>query len=385
MRRLFNKRIKALNQLPNPRLGTWGVLPRLFIPMLALLLAALAVQPAWSNPKYAAYVWDTNTGEVLFESHSDEMRFPASLTKIMTLYLVFEALEAGRISLASPISVSDNAAAEVPTKLGIKPGGMITVQNAILSLVTRSANDMATALAEKLGGSEENFARLMTAKARQLGMESTIFRNAHGLPDPRQITTARDMAVLGYAMREHFPNRYRYFQTREFNFGGQTIGNHNRLLDRVTGVDGIKTGYTRASGFNLVTSVRPEDGRSVVAVVMGGQTGASRDNQMAALIAEHLPRASTEKSVDLIVERPAFSHWVPMVFVMPEEMPVPQFRVRGARNMMASRPASARTAANAGTVVDVRTTDTGYAMPNRAGEGTSLPDESRVRDALGGR
>lgn len=384
MRRFFKQRIKALNQLANPRRLTGNVHSRLWIPILALLLAALAVQPASANPKYAAYVWDTNTGEVLFESQADEQRFPASLTKIMTLYLVFEALEAGRISLASPVPVSENAAAEVPSKLGIKPGGVITVQNAILSLVTRSANDMATALGELLGGTEENFGRLMTARARQLGMNDTVFHNAHGLPDPRQTTTARDMAVLGYAMREHFPDRYRYFQTREFNFGGQKIGNHNRLLGRVTGVDGIKTGFTRASGFNLVTSVRQEDGRSVVAVVMGGQTGASRDNHMAELIEEHLPRASAVKSADLIVERPAFSHRVPMVFVMPDEMPVPEFRIRPAPRMIASRPAPARTAANAGTSVDIRTTDTGYAMPGRAGA-TALPDESRVRDALGGR
>jgi len=361
--------------------------------MLAVLIAALMTQPALSNPRYAAYVWDTNTGEVLFEANADEARYPASLTKIMTLYLVFEALEAGRVTLASPVPVSEHAAAEVPSKLGIRPGGVITVQNAILSLVTRSANDMATALGEMLGGSEQNFARLMTAKARQLGMNSTILRNAHGLPDVRQVTTARDMAVLGYAMREHFPGRYRYFQTREFNFGGQSIGNHNRLLGRVTGVDGIKTGYTRASGFNLVTSVRRQDGRNVVAVVMGGQTGASRDNHMAALIEEHLPRASAVKSVDLIVDRPAFTRRVPMVFVMPDEMPVPEFRFRGTEALIASRPRPARTttgttaarAAHPGAHVDVSTSDVGYAMPRRSDGGSALPDESRVREALGGR
>ena len=378
-----------MNQLLDPRRETGRAFSRLLFPVLALLIAALMVQPALSNPRYAAYVWDTNSGEVLFEADADEPRYPASLTKIMTLYLTFEALESGRLTLASPVPVSAHAAAEVPSKLGIKPGGVITVQNAILSLVTRSANDMATALGEMLGGSEQDFARLMTAKARQLGMDSTTFRNAHGLPDVRQITTARDMAVLGYAMREHFPARYRYFQTREFNFGGQSIGNHNRLLGRVTGVDGIKTGYTRASGFNLVTSVRREDGRSVVAVVMGGQTGASRDDHMAALIEEHLPRAATEKSVDLIVDRPAFTRRVPMVFVMPDEMPVPQFRLRGTEALIASRPnpASPTAARFAGpdAHADTRTSNVGYTMPRRADGSSALPDVSRVLEALGAR
>ena len=355
-------------------------MPRILLPFLALLFAALAMQPAQSNPKYAAYVWDTNTGEVLFERYSDETRFPASLTKIMTLYMVFEALESGRVTLASPIPVSENAAAEVPSKLGMRAGSLITVENAIRSLVTRSANDMATALGEMLGGTEANFARLMTARARQLGMNDTIFHNAHGLPDERQVTTARDMAVLGYAIREHFPERYHYFQTREFNFAGQTIGNHNRLLCRVTGVDGIKTGFTRASGFNLVSSVRL-NGRSIVAVVMGGQTGASRDDHMAELIVEHLPQASPVKSADLIVERPAFRPRVAKVNVMPDAMEAPQFRIRDEGPVLVAKPTPPATAA---TTVDVRTSDTGYAMPARAA-GSSLPGEGRVRDALGRR
>lgn len=349
----------------------------ILVPAVAFLVAALATFPAFANERYAAYVWDTNTGEVLFARNDAEPRFPASLTKIMTLYMVFEALEAGRIGLASPVPVSENAAAEVPSKLGMRAGSLITVENAIRSLVTRSANDMATALGEMLGGTEENFARLMTAKAKQLGMDSTIFHNAHGLPDERQLTTARDMAVLGYAIREHFPDRYHYFQTREFNFAGQTIGNHNRLLGRVEGVDGIKTGFTRASGFNLVTSVRL-NGRSIVAVVMGGQTGASRDDHMAALIRDHLPRASAVKPADIIVQRPAFLRRVAKVHVMPEVMEVPRFREQFEAPSLASKPVPATTAST----VDVTTTDTGYALP-RAGRGTSLPSEQIVRDALG--
>lgn len=311
--------------------------------LLLLLAAALilaSVQTASANPRYAAYVLDTNTGQVLFSRNADAQRFPASLTKIMTLYLVFEAMEAGRINKNTPIPVSAKAAAEPPSKLGLRAGSTITVENAILALVTRSANDIATAVGEFLGGSEANFARMMTAKARQLGMNSTTFQNAHGLPNNRQVTTARDMAILGLAVREHFPNHYHYFGTRQFNFAGQRIGNHNRLLGRVTGVDGIKTGFIRASGFNLVTSVRT-GGRSVVAVVMGGRTGASRDDHMAALIREHLPRASTRQPSQPLVARgaPVTSN-VRVASVMPERMPIPEFRPRG-QVVAAAAPAAA--------------------------------------------
>ena len=236
--------------------------------------------PAQANPRYASIVVDVATGEVLHGSNADATRYPASLTKIMTIYLLFEALETGRISKNTPIPISAKAAAEPPSKLGLRAGSTITVESAILALITRSANDVATAVGEFLGGSESKFASMMTAKARQLGMNSTTFRNAHGLPNNQQVTTARDMAILGLAVREHFPQHYSYFGTRQFTFNGQRIGNHNRLLGRVTGVDGIKTGFIRASGFNLVTSVRT-GGRSVVAVVMGGRTGASRDDHMA--------------------------------------------------------------------------------------------------------
>ena len=296
---------------------------------IALIFALSLAGSASANPRYAAYVLDTNTGQVLFSRNADAQRFPASLTKVMTLYLVFEAMEAGRINKNTPIPVSAKAAAEPPSKLGLRAGSTITVENAILALVTRSANDVATAVGEFLGGSEANFARMMTAKARQLGMNSTTFQNAHGLPNNRQVTSARDMAILGLAVREHFPNHYHYFGTRQFNFAGQRIGNHNRLLGRVTGVDGIKTGFIRASGFNLVTSVRT-GGRSVVAVVMGGQTGASRDDHMAALIREHLPRASTRQPSQPLVARgaPVTSN-VRAASMMPERMPIPEFRPRG--------------------------------------------------------
>lgn len=249
--------------------------------------------------RQAAIVIDAKTGKVLYSADADGRRYPASLTKMMTLYLTFEALAKGKINRASPVSFSSHAAAQAPTKLGVKAGGSVTVDTAILSVVTKSANDSATALAEMLGGTESNFARMMTAKARQLGMNGTVFRNANGLPDPGQFTTARDMATLGIALREHFPQYYGYFSQRSFLYGRQRINGHNRLLGRIKGVDGIKTGYTRASGFNLVSSVSIGN-RRLVGVVMGGTSGSSRDNQMAALINTYLPRASTRGGGDLV-------------------------------------------------------------------------------------
>lgn len=227
----------------------------------------------------------------LYRDHADAPRYPASLTKMMTLYLIFDALESGRISKGTAIPVSANAANEAPSKLGLKQGQTITVEQVILALVTKSANDAATAIGEFLGGSEVGFARLMTQKARQLGMTSTTFRNANGLPDTAQKTTARDMARLGLALRDHHPGYYSYFNTRSFKYKGRRFGNHNHLLGRVKGVDGIKTGYTNASGFNLVSSVEAQ-GRSIVAVVMGGHTVRSRDARMKRLISRCLAKAS---------------------------------------------------------------------------------------------
>ncbi|WEX87325.1 D-alanyl-D-alanine carboxypeptidase [Sinorhizobium garamanticum] len=272
--------------------------------VLAGAIAVLALAaPANANPKYAGIVVDAKTGKVLYGEDADELRYPASLTKMMTLYLAFEALEAGRISKSTPVPFSKNASAEPPSKLGVRAGKSITVEQAILSLVTRSANDAATALGELLGGSEQRFARMMTNKARALGMTHTTYRNANGLPNPEQKTTARDQARLGIALRQHFPQYYDYFSTRSFRFGKQTIGNHNRLLGNVRGVDGIKTGYTRASGFNLVTSAQL-DGRSIVAVVLGGTSGGSRDAQMRKLVAKYMPAASRRGGGNLIAQTP---------------------------------------------------------------------------------
>jgi D-alanyl-D-alanine carboxypeptidase len=267
----------------------------------AIGLASAAPVSAAKDSRYAAIVIDANTGETLHSSSADSRRYPASLTKMMTLYLTFEALSKGRIQKDSKVVFSKNAAAEPPTKIGVKAGGSISVEAAILSLITRSANDSATALGEMLAGSEADFARMMTAKARSLGMKGTVFRNANGLPNTAQFTTARDMAKLGIALREHFPQYYGYFSTRSFAFGRQRIANHNRLLGRVKGVDGIKTGYTRASGFNLVSSVQ-DGNRRIVAVVLGGTSGGSRDNKMAELIKTYMPQASKRGGGDLIAK-----------------------------------------------------------------------------------
>ncbi|MCC6890741.1 MAG: D-alanyl-D-alanine carboxypeptidase [Hyphomicrobiales bacterium] len=256
------------------------------------------------GPGYAAIVVDANSGATLHAANPDAIRHPASLTKIMTLYLLFERLESGKLSLDSQFRVSERAADQSPTKLGLREGSTIRVEDAIKGMVTRSANDAAVVVAENLAGSEEEFARQMTRKARALGMSSTVYRNASGLPDSAQVTTARDQAILGRAIQERFPRYYSYFATRSFTFRGQRIGNHNRLLGKVEGVDGIKTGYIRASGFNLVTSVR-RNGRRVVAVVLGGTTAAARDARMRQLLAQHVDSASTRRTAPLIAEAPA--------------------------------------------------------------------------------
>lgn len=240
----------------------------------------------------AALVVDAKTGKVLYSSNADTRTYPASLTKIMTLYMLFESLDSGRDTLSTRITVSKHAASQPPSKLGLKPGQTISVKDAILSLVTRSANDIAAAIGEHLSGTESGFARQMTARARSLGMSSTTFRNASGLPDSAQVTTARDMAILGRAIQDRFPQYFDYFKVSSFTYKGTRIGNHNRLLGKYPGVDGIKTGYIRASGFNLVTSVNQKD-RRVVAVVLGGSSGSSRDQRMAGLLKTYVPKAST--------------------------------------------------------------------------------------------
>jgi len=256
-----------------------------------------------SSPPSASIVIDANSGNVLHSAKPDELRHPASLTKIMTLYLLFEQLDAGKVKLDSPLRVSEHAAGQSPTKLGLKPGSSITAEEAIKGMVTRSANDAAVVVAENLGGSEEQFAAMMTRKAHALGMSKTVYRNASGLPNDEQVTTARDQSTLGRAIQERFPRYYSYFQTRSFSFHGQSIGNHNRLLGRVEGVDGIKTGYTQASGYNLVTSVH-RNGRYLVAVVLGGASAGSRDARMEQLIEANIKNGSIKHTAPIVAEAP---------------------------------------------------------------------------------
>src|SRR5438477_5568138 len=256
------------------------------------------------SPQFSSIIVDGNSGAVLSSNNPDGIRRPASLTKIMTLYLLFERLDAGKMKLDTEMEVSEHASEQAPTKLGLKPGQTLKVEDAIRALVTKSANDAAVVIAEARAGDEDSFAKMMTRKARALGMSKTVYRNASGLPNDDQITTARDQATLGRAIQDRFPRHYRYFATSTFVYKGNAIRNHNRLLGNVEGVDGIKTGYTRASGFNLVSSMR-RGNRHLVGVVLGGRSGSSRDATMRSLLAENLDKAATKRTVAAITERGA--------------------------------------------------------------------------------
>ncbi len=248
-----------------------------------------------AGARHAAMILDANTGAVLHNEDGDEPRHPASLTKMMTLYLTFETLQSGRMSMSDKIMVSQEAASQAPSKLDLEPGEEISVSDAVRALVTKSANDVAVALAEKIGGSERNFVRLMNTRAREIGMMRTHFENASGLPNNEQVTTARDMITLGLRLQDDFPAYYPLFATRAFSYNGATLKNHNTMLNSFQGIDGIKTGYTRASGFNLVSSVH-RGGRHVVGAVFGGASAATRNGEMRMLLTRALTRASTFKS-----------------------------------------------------------------------------------------
>ncbi len=241
--------------------------------------------------KYASIVVDFESGKVLYEKNADTRNYPASLTKMMTLYMLFDALDKGQVTLETRMPVSARAAGMAPTKLGLPKGSSIAVEDAILALAVKSANDVATVVAEHLGGTEIEFARMMTAKARGLGMDQTTFRNASGLPNRGQLSTARDMARLSAALIRHFPDYYAYFSYSSFEYNGRTYRGHNNLLDDYDGADGIKTGYIRASGFNLAASVMRDD-RRLIAVVFGGRTARSRDAHMVELLDRGYVRAA---------------------------------------------------------------------------------------------
>ena len=237
---------------------------------------------------------DGNTGKVLYARNADAKRYPASLTKIMTLYLLFDLIAEGKVDYTTDFYVTKHAAGRPPSKLGLKPGQSIRVIDAIKALVTKSANDVAAVVAENIAGSEANFAKLMTKRARQIGMRSTTFKNASGLPNSKQVTTARDMITLAIRIQRDHPQHYKFFKTKEFRYRGRRYRNHNALLYSYKGTDGIKTGYTRASGFNLTSSVRRR-GKHVVAVVLGGKSSRSRNAQMRRVLDRALKRASVNK------------------------------------------------------------------------------------------
>ncbi|WP_288900918.1 D-alanyl-D-alanine carboxypeptidase [uncultured Sneathiella sp.] len=250
---------------------------------LLLLLTVMVTLPDAAHARYAAIVMDSRTGEVLYARNADDRLYPASLTKIMTLYMTFDALKRGKLRLDQKLPVSARAAGQTPTKLGLKKGDRITVQDAMFGLITKSANDAATVLAESMAESEAAFARDMTEKAKRLGMRRTSFRNASGLPNRGQKSTARDMAILGAALIHDFPQYYHFLSLEEFDYKGKAFKNHNNLLKKYKGADGIKTGYIRASGFNLVASAKRGSNR-LVGVVFGGRSAKSRDIHMAALL-----------------------------------------------------------------------------------------------------
>lgn len=253
-----------------------------YIKVLLVVFFCGLCWPTWAAPQ-AALVVDASTDTILFEHNATQPRHPASLTKMMTLYLIFDAIKQQRLTLQQPLNISKRAAAQPPSKLGLRAGSTITVEQVIFALVTRSANDAATVIAETLGSTESQFGHIMTQTARRLGMQKTSFRNASGLPDSHQITTAWDMYLLARALQNDFPEFYHYFSKPSFRFGKRIHKNHNHLLTTYAGTDGIKTGYIRASGFNLVSSVK-RDGKHLIGVIFGGSTARKRDARMHAIL-----------------------------------------------------------------------------------------------------
>ena len=304
--------------------------------VLALAVGLSSAVPAHSIEnlrKYAGIVVDAKSGQVLYEEAADQRRYPASVAKVMTLYVLFQELSAGNLTLSTKMTVSKHAASAVPTKLGLRAGSTISVEDAIKSLVTLSANDMARVIAEHISGSETKFAERMTATARAMGMRSTTYRNASGLPDGGQVTTVRDQAILGIAIFQHFPQYYEFFQTTAFRYGSKTYGNHNRVLGYMGAVDGIKTGYINAAGSNLLTAAR-KDNRHIVIVAFGFNSAAARDEKVRQLVASYLtkgrrgdylrtamvPVPGRQGNVQVAVAQPTKP-----VFAMP--MPLPGFRL----------------------------------------------------------
>lgn len=273
-----------------------------------LLLAAVGclciagASPAQANSKYAAFVIHADSGDVLFDRYSTAKRYPASLTKMMTLYLLFEELEAGRLTLQSKLKVSKTAAGQPPSKLGLKAGSTITVEDAIKALSVKSANDVAVVVAEKIAGTEWRFAQKMTSKARKMGMRRTTFRNASGLPNSRMVTTARDMATLAQRVSQDFPQYFQYFSEKSFTWNGRTYRTHNSLVRNFDGATGLKTGYTRRSGFNLATTV-DRNGDRLIGIVLGGRSSSTRDRHMRDILTKGYARLKSNPNLVAALHR----------------------------------------------------------------------------------
>ncbi len=314
---------------------------------VVLSLSLSLVNQAQANPRYSSIVIDADTGAVLHESNADASRYPASLTKMMTLYMLFEAIEQRKMTLDTRMQVSVHAASMPQTNIGLRTGDSISVRDAIPALIVRSANDVAAVVAEALGSSEANFGRMMTDKARKLGMHSTTFRNASGLPNGEQKTTARDLVTLSARLMKDFSNHYHYFSTRSFNYKGTIYRSHNRMVSNTPGVDGMKTGFIRASGFNVATSAKRGD-RRVIAVVMGGQTAAARDQHMAQLLdrsfnqggraSELASNNSNTRTVPVAALKTSASTAVPKPSPVPKNIPVRVVSQQTAQPAVNARP-----------------------------------------------
>jgi len=349
---------------------------------LSALLAAVPASAQIGSHRYSAIVLDHRTGNMLVAASPDETRHPASLTKMMTLYMMFEALREGRMRLETPIVMSEEAASRPPSKLGIPVGQSITAEQAILALVTRSANDVAAAVGERLGGSEERFGQLMTLRARALGMTNTTFRNASGLPDPDQVTTARDMATLGRRLIHDFPNRYHYFGVTHAQFGGVRIRNHNRMLTDHEGVDGIKTGYIRDSGFNIVTSAE-RGGRRVVGAVFGGASWVERDAHMASLLDQSFEQLGVASRRDPdsrpSLVREASAGPLPRATATAQAGRAQPRPAAAAARPAAARPAAARPAAASPAAASPAAASPATATARRAAARAQAPRQAQAR------
>nr|WP_070960117.1 D-alanyl-D-alanine carboxypeptidase family protein [Hyphomonas sp. Mor2] len=297
-------------------------------------ILAIGNVPTASAEKYASIVIDLETDQVLHARHADAPRYPASLTKAMTLYMLFDAMKSGEVKLYERLPVSRAAASQPPSSLRLRAGSTITTKDAINALITKSANDVAVVVAERLGGSEERFATLMTAKAIAMGMENTTFKNASGLPNSQQLSTARDMSVLAERLLEDHADYYGYFANTKFSWGRANYRNHNKLIGKVVGVDGIKTGYTRSSGFNLMASAKRR-GRRVVAIMFGGSTARSRDQHVSDLIEAAYKSFEQEDVAPELRMRMTFSDIQPPVDPDGAAMPVLNGRIFGETGVVA--------------------------------------------------